>query len=199
MKTDRRAVRTPQAVAALILAAFAWASAATRPAHAAAAVATSSNAAEDERPLAPPFTLRTLDGARLDLATLLERGPVVLDFWATWCKPCVASLPEVDALSRTYGPRGLTVVGVSIDGPRNGSRVRPFVSRLKLGYVIGLDEDGSLQQDYRVTAVPTAVLVDRDGRIVLRRQGYLPGEGARLREAIEALLPAPAAADSAGH
>lgn len=195
----RETLRPAMTVTALAVAAFAWASAATRPAHAAAAVATPSNAADDERPLAPPFTLRTLDGARLDLTTLLERGPVLLDFWATWCKPCVASLPELDALSRVYGPRGLTVVGVSIDGPRNGARVRPFVSRLKLGYAIGLDEDGSLQQDYRVTAVPTALLIDRGGHIVLRRQGYLPGEGARLREALEALLPTPAAADSAGH
>lgn len=198
MKTHRRAFRTAPAVTALILLAFAWAGAATQPARAATAVATPPKADDDERPLAPPFTLRTLDGAQLSLIKLLARGPVLLDFWATWCKPCVASLPEVDALSRTYGPRGLTVVGVSIDGPRNGSRVRPFVSRLKLGYAIGLDEDGSLQQDYRVTAVPTAVLIDRGGHIVLRRQGYLPGEGVRLREAIEALLPAPAAADSAG-
>jgi peroxiredoxin len=180
-------------VTVLALALCAWPGDATRPVQAAA---TPSNAGDEERPMAPPFTLRTLDGEQLDLATLLKKGPVLLDFWATWCKPCVTSLPEVDALSRTYGPRGLTVVGVSIDGPRNGARVRPFVSRLKLGYAIGLDEDGSLQQDYRVTAVPTALLIDRDGHILLRRQGYLPGEGARLREALDTLLPAPAAADS---
>ena len=194
--TWRHTLRPAMRVAALALALGAWAGDAIRPARA-AAVAPPPNASDEERPMAPPFTLRTLEGAQLDLATLLERGPVLLDFWATWCKPCVTSLPEVDALSRVYGPRGLTVVGVSIDGPRNGARVRPFVSRLKLGYAIGLDEDGSLQQDYRVTAVPTALLIDRGGHIVLRRQGYLPGEGARLREALETLLPAPATADSA--
>lgn len=143
-------------------------------------------------PRAADFRLRTLDGETLRLQSLRAKGPVLLDFWATWCKPCVTSLPEVDALSREFGPRGLSVVGISIDGPRNESRLRPFVTRLKLGYPIGLDEDGRLQQTYRVTAVPTAILVDTAGVIVWSRQGYLPGEGAKLRAAIEALLPAAA-------
>lgn len=145
---------------------------------------------------APAFRLRTLAGETVKLAELRRRGPVLLDFWATWCKPCVTSLPEVEGLNRDFGPRGLSVVGVSIDGPRNESRLRPFVARLKLTYPIGLDEDGSLQQAYRVKAVPTAVLIDTTGAIVWTRQGYLPGEGVRLRAAIEALLPAPAAPET---
>lgn len=157
----------------------------------AATLATAGGAGAAEGPRAADFRLRTLAGETVRLAELLQKGPVLLDFWATWCKPCVTSLPEVEALSRDFGPRGLGVVGISIDGPRNESRLRPFVSRLKLTYPIGLDQDGSLQQAFRVKAVPTAILIDSTGAIVWSRQGYLPGEGAKLRAAIEALLPSP--------
>ena len=78
-------------------------------------------------PQAASFRVQDVQGRTLELAELLHRGPVLLDFWATWCTPCVQSLTELEAWHRRYGPRGLAVIGVSIDGPRNFARVRPFV------------------------------------------------------------------------
>src|SRR5262249_26667577 len=68
---------------------------------------------------APAFTVRSLEGMTLRLDALRARGPVVLDFWATWCTPCVAAIPELEQAAKDLGPRGLTIVGVSVDGPRN--------------------------------------------------------------------------------
>jgi peroxiredoxin len=150
---------------------------------------------------APRFRITTLDGTRLDLETLRRRGPVLIDFWATWCKPCLESIPEIEALHWRYGPRGLTVVGISVDGPRNYSKVRPFVARLGITYPVALDPDGRLQADFQVRAMPTTVLVDTSGAVVRVMQGFRPGEGEVLAAALEKLLPAPAdsaAADSAG-
>lgn len=130
-----------------------------------------------------------MTGQTLDLEELRARGPVLLDFWATWCKPCLAALPELDALHRRLSDRGLTVIGVSVDGPRNFSKVRPMAQRLGLGFPIVLDEDGSLQQRYQARAVPTSVLISTEGRMVLVKQGWRPGETEELRVAIEALLP----------
>jgi cytochrome c biogenesis protein CcmG, thiol:disulfide interchange protein DsbE len=132
--------------------------------------------------------LLTVDRKPLSLDEARRTGPVLVDFWATWCKPCLASLPEIQALHRKYGPRGLTVVGVSIDGPRNAARVRPFVARLGLTYPIVFDDDGRLQQRFDVRGVPNAVLVDTSGAIVRRFTGYRPGEGAALARAIEDAL-----------
>jgi peroxiredoxin len=139
------------------------------------------------------FTLQDVTGRSVDLGELLRRGPVLLDFWATWCAPCVESLPELEAWHRRYGPLGLTVIGVSVDGPRNFARVRPFVTSRGLTYPIVLDRDGRLQQAYQVLAVPTAVLIDTSGVIVQVRTAYRPGEGAKLEAAIKALLPGAAA------
>lgn len=140
---------------------------------------------------APRFELRALDGTVLDLDRLRRQGPVLLDFWATWCKPCQQAIPELEAIHRDLAPRGVTVVGISADSPRSLSKVRPFVSRMRVTYPIAIDEDGAVQQSYQVRALPTTVLVDTAGTIVHVAQGFRPGEGAKLRERIEALLPAP--------
>ena len=144
----------------------------------------------EAHPPAPGFRIESLTHDRLDLAELLRHGPVLLDFWATWCKPCTASLPGLESLHRRYGARGLTVIGVSIDGPRNFSKLRPFVTRLALTFPIALDEDGSLQQRYQVRAAPTTFLIDRDGHVALMRVGYTNGDDEAFERAVLALLPA---------
>ena len=147
---------------------------------------------------APGFKLESVSGAKLDLATLRGKGPVLLDFWATWCKPCLAAIPELEAIHKEYSPRGLTLIGVSTDGPRNFSKVRPFVARQGITYPIALDEDGDMQQKYQVRAMPMTVLIDTSGAIVHVSQGFRPGEGSKLRAAIMKLLPAmPAATEAA--
>jgi peroxiredoxin len=151
---------------------------------------------ETPAPVAPGFRVRALDGAWIELDRLRRDGPVLIDFWATWCKPCVAALPEIEALHRRLGPRGLTVLGVSVDGPRNHARVRPFANRLGLTFPLVLDGDGDLQQRFQVRAVPTTVLVDRSGAIVHVRQGWRPGETEALERAAEALLPATPGGDA---
>jgi len=136
---------------------------------------------------APEFRVRDLDGREVSLAALRERGPVLLDFWATWCEPCRAALVELQAWSERYGPDGLTVVAVSVDGPRNLAKVRPFVARLGLRCTVVSDDDGRLQDLYRVAQLPTSVLIDTSGAVVATRIGYRRGDTA-LESRIRALL-----------
>jgi thiol-disulfide isomerase/thioredoxin len=141
---------------------------------------------------APDFNLRSPAGERLNLKTMLKDGPVLLDFWATWCKPCVKAMPKLQEIHETYGSLGLTIVGVNEDGPRGQSKVKPFLRARKLTFQVGLDPDGGLMKRMRVTALPTTLLIDRDGEIVYRQAGFTKGSEAGLIEAIEALVgPAP--------
>src|SRR5437762_3487618 len=100
--------------------------------------------------VAPRFKAQDLRGRPIELATLLRRGPVLLDFWATWCKPCVEALPELETWHGRYGPRGLTVIGISVDGPRNVAKLRPFLASKGITYPVVIDSDGKLQQLYQV-------------------------------------------------
>ena len=146
--------------------------------------------------VASSFRVRTVSGESLDLDALRAKGPVVLDFWATWCKPCLAAIPEIEAMWQRHRAGGLTVIGISADGPRNQSKVRPFATRLGITYPIVLDSDEALQQRFQVRALPTTVLIGRDGRVIRFSQGYRPGETAALEAAVELLLgdaPAPGA------
>lgn len=137
------------------------------------------------------LAFRALDGARVDVGEKLAAGPVLLDFWATWCRPCERSLPATQKLHERLREQGLTVIGVSVDGPRNWARVRPFAARLGLSFPVVIDEDGSLQHRFHVSAVPTTVLIERSGRTVRVHAGWVPGEDDSLAAAVAALLRAP--------
>lgn len=123
----------------------------------------------DEGKPAPAFTLQTLDGSRLSLSDY--RGKVVLlDFWGTFCPPCVAALPELQALQAKYGPRGFTVIGVTVDDRERRSLVEKATSRAKVTYPL-VEATPEVWSAYKVNALPSLVLVGRDGRIVKRYGG----------------------------
>ena len=123
---------------------------------------------------APAFSLRDLDGKNLRLADFKGR-PVVLDFWATWCQPCRASMPHLNALSEKYGPRGLVVLGLSVDdgGP---IRVKRFADHLGVKFRLAMADERVLDQYGPIRSIPTTFFIDRRGQVVRRVVGYLDAE-----------------------
>jgi cytochrome c biogenesis protein CcmG/thiol:disulfide interchange protein DsbE len=133
---------------------------------------------------APELVGPTLTGATFRLADL--RGKVVLlDFWATWCAPCVAELPVLARLQASRGPRGLAVVGVNIEGDGARRAVTDELREAGVGYPNVLDE-GEARARYGITALPHLVLVDRAG--VVRRQFLGATAPEDLEAAVDALL-----------
>lgn len=131
---------------------------------------------------APQFSLKTFDGKPVSLAGL--RGKVVLlDFWATFCQPCIAALPELQALHAKYGDRGFAVVGVTVDD--RPALVKKATARAKVSYPV-LRATPEVWNAYKVTALPALVLVDRDGKIVRRFGGE--ADRATMIAEIEAAL-----------
>ncbi|HEX7708682.1 MAG TPA: redoxin family protein [Thermoanaerobaculia bacterium] len=140
----------------------------------------------DEGTQAPPFRLKAFDGTSVSLADF--RGQVVLlDFWATFCPPCIAALPELQALHAKNAMRGFSVVGVTVDD--RAAMVRKATSQAKVSYPI-LQSTPEVWNAYSVTALPAMVLVGRDGRII-RRYGGEADKVAMLAE-IERAIAVPA-------
>jgi len=137
----------------------------------------------------PDFELSTLAGGHERLGDHLGKRVVLVDFWATFCEPCLLALPNLDALYRTRKDRGFVVLGVSIDEASNASRVRAEVSKLDLSFPILLDQDTRVIALYnpRATA-PYSVLIGRDGRILRRQEGYTAGDRDALEKAIDQAL-----------
>ncbi len=112
----------------------------------------------------PGLRLPALAGGELDLAS--QRGKVVvLNFWATWCPPCVAEMPSLERLHRALGPEGLSVVTVSTD--EDEAELRRFVSRLALTLPVLKDPGGRLAASaYHTTGYPETFVLDREGRLL---------------------------------
>ncbi len=147
-----------------------------------------------ELPLAPDFSLKDLDGKRVALSDLLGRGPVLIDFWATWCKPCVKELPHLHDLYLKYRDRGFQVVAVSEDSPRSLSKVKSFVAGNKYEFLVLLDENSAVQRKFNFRALPYTVLLDKDGHVIHSRVGYRPGDERVLEGMFLPLLEAQEAA-----
>jgi peroxiredoxin len=138
---------------------------------------------------APEFALPNIDGKDVKLADLLARGPVVIDFWATWCKPCIKGFPALQQICDKYRESGVTVVAISVDSPKSRSRVSPFIKSQKYTFEVLLDVEGKVAQKYSAVAIPRTVLVSTQGDIVYTSVGYRPTNEERLDEAIQTLLP----------
>ena len=119
---------------------------------------------------APSFTLPDLDGRSVSLSDFSGKV-VVVNFWATWCPPCRAEVPDFVRFQSKYRDRGLAFVGLSLDA--GGARdVRPFVEDNNVNYTMLLGNDDIARAYGGVEGIPTSFLIDRKGRIVQRFQGY---------------------------
>jgi cytochrome c biogenesis protein CcmG/thiol:disulfide interchange protein DsbE len=145
-----------------------------------------SSAVESE---APDFSLPNLAGENVELSELLGEGPVIVDFWATWCKPCIKAFPDLQDVYDSYKDCGLKVLAISIDGPRSTSRVGALIKSKGNTFEVLLDTSQKVAQKFHVTSVPRTVLIGTDGKIAFALTGYRPTNHEALMEAVASLFP----------
>ena len=135
--------------------------------------------------VAPDFTLRTIDGPNLRLQE--QRGRVVMvNFWATWCGPCRKEMPQLNRLYDKYKSAGFVLLGVNVDeDTRNAVAV---AGKLGVKIPVLLDTDKKTSQAYDLNAMPSTVLIDRDGRVRYVHRGYAEGTEDTYDAQIRALL-----------
>ncbi len=139
-------------------------------------------------PPAPQFHLTRIKGGSFSSVKLKDHV-VLLAFWASWCEPCKAELRALQTLFRKYESKGFTIVGINTDESRNKSRVRSLARSLKVHFPMLIDpENAHLAKINPALEIPYTVLVDKKGRIRMKKQGYLPGDEHKLEPMIEQLL-----------
>jgi len=136
------------------------------------------------------FTARDLDGKKVQLKKLLESGPVLIDFWALWCVPCLKELPKIQEIRGRYKDRGLTVVAVNEDAANDQSKVKPFVKQKKFDFVVVIDEDKDIWNAFKVVNMPATFLLDQKGNMIYSHSGYKPGDEAELIKHLETMFTA---------
>jgi peroxiredoxin len=118
----------------------------------------------------PRFTITTLSGDTITLGG--TSPPTILNVWATWCTSCREEMADLEALQRDLSPRGVRVVGVSVD-VGNGARVRQFAAHERLTFIVAHDPAQRVQQLCRIVGVPETLVIGADGRLLWRWVGNL--------------------------
>lgn len=135
---------------------------------------------------APAFDVATA-AKPVRLAEL--KGQVVyVDFWASWCAPCKQSFPFMNEMQAKYGPRGFTVIGVTVD--RNRADADKFLATTPAKFTIGYDPEGKVAELYKPKGMPTSYLIGADGKIRSVHVGFKEGDREALEREIQSALTA---------
>lgn len=132
----------------------------------------------------PDVKVESLDGKKVSATTFQsEDGPVIISFWATWCKPCIKELMAIDELYPDWQDEmGVKLVAISIDDARNKHKVAPFINGRGWDYDVYIDENWDLKRAFGVNDVPHTFIVNTKGEVVWSHNSYSPGDEEILQE-----------------
>lgn len=134
---------------------------------------------------APDFTLKSLGGQNLKLSEMTG-NVVLINFWASWCGPCREEMPLLNALHNKYKPLGFTVLGVNVE--EQAENARGFLNDFPVDFPVLLDNKNRVSKLYNVIAMPTTVVVDRDGNMRFLHKGYKSGDEEKYRQMVKKLV-----------
>ncbi|HEX4274681.1 MAG TPA: TlpA disulfide reductase family protein [Bryobacteraceae bacterium] len=134
---------------------------------------------------APQFSIKTINGKTVgpkDFGGKL----LILNFWATWCQPCVQEVPSLDALQRELGPKGLVVLGVSVD--KDQKAYQEFLDRFHVSYLTAIDPNQAINTKYGTLQFPESYLIDTNGKVVEKIVGEANWSSEQMVQHVQSLL-----------
>ena len=126
--------------------------------------------------VSPNLKLTKLNGRTVTLSEYLKKGPVLINFWATWCSPCKKEMVYLDKFERKYKDEGLSILSISVDSQKSLSHVRSYIRANDYIYDVFLDPNRQVFKKLNGNLKPTNVLLDTDGKVLWRHYGYIPGD-----------------------
>lgn len=134
---------------------------------------------------APNFTLKSNTGKNIKLSEL--RGQVILlNFWASWCGPCRQEMPLLEKLQQRYSALGFTVLGVNVE--EDSSKAKSLLKDIPVSFPILYDTQNKVSKQYKVSAMPSTVMIDRNGNMRYLHRGYKPGDEAQYKKWVKQLI-----------
>ncbi len=136
----------------------------------------------------PNLRLKMLNGKHAKLHDFLKDGPMIIDFWATWCEPCKKQMRYLDLFHHHFKELGFKVLTVNTDTPKSMSKVKPYVRTKGFEFLVAVDPNSQIKKKLKIQQMPTTIIIDQDGSVVYRHKGYVPGDEVGILKAITELL-----------
>ena len=141
--------------------------------------------ADNIKGAAPDFTLKSRSGENIKLSEL--RGEVVMiNFWASWCAPCRQEMPLLEELYKKYSDLGFTLLAVNVE--EDSSKADILLKDIPVTFPVLYDNTNKVTKLYKVVAMPSTIIVDRDGNMRYLHRGYLPGYEEEYRKQVSELI-----------
>lgn len=136
------------------------------------------------------FLLDDIAGETYSYADLKGEQLTILDFWASWCKPCLKAMPKLEALHKKYEAQGVNLISINTDGPRSIAKVAPLVKSLGLKNIVLKDINNEVMGDLNVFQLPTLLIIDSKGQVAYRHEGYNDGDEKEVEKELLKMLAA---------
>ena len=136
----------------------------------------------------PDLSIRLLDGIRVRLSALLEEGPLLVSFWATWCAPCKKEMIFLEEFHQKYNENSFRVLAISTDSPKSMSKVKSYIRAKKHTFLVGIDPNQEIAKKMNALLMPTTLILNKDRKVSWYHQGFIPGDEKEIEAQIRAVL-----------
>ncbi len=136
----------------------------------------------------PDLSVRLLDGKHVRLSALLEEGPLLVSFWATWCAPCKKEMIFLEEFHQKYNENSFRVLAISTDSPKSMSKVKSYIRAKKYTFLVGIDPNQDIAKKMNALLMPTTLILNKDRKVSWYHQGFIPGDEKEIEAQIRAVL-----------
>ena len=136
----------------------------------------------------PDLSVKLLDGKQVRLSSLLEEGPLLVSFWATWCAPCKKEMIFLEEFHQKYNENSFRVLAISTDSPKSMSKVKSYIRAKKYTFLVGIDPNQEIAKKMNALLMPTTLILNKDRKVSWYHQGFIPGDEKEIEAQIRAVL-----------
>jgi len=153
-----------------------------------AAIFTAMYADKQRDIMLPDLSVKLLDGKQVRLSALLEEGPLLVSFWATWCAPCKKEMIFLEEFHQKYNENSFRVLAISTDSPKSMSKVKSYIRAKKYTFLVGIDPNQEIAKKMNALLMPTTLILNKDRKVSWYHQGFIPGDEKEIEAQIRAVL-----------
>ena len=136
----------------------------------------------------PDLSVRLLDGKQVRLSALLEEGPLLVTFWATWCAPCKKEMIFLEKFHQKYNENSFRVLAISTDSPKSMSKVKSYIRSKKHTFLVGIDPNQEIAKKMNALLMPTTLILSKGRKVSWYHQGFIPGDEKEIEAQIRTVL-----------